>query len=163
MHNIELWPRLNWPCHPESSPSAPTLTLPDTCTSLGVPVSTRRHFFLGVESSGSLLTRFLLYWVLSAVYSRRRGGSISFLKVPRDDRFSERRVNASWKLFSPVSSFQLGLKLKNPEGGDISGYTTNGEWALIGTVTTSVTPPSTSYYYYVSQPTFSFKQWLSSK
>ena len=71
------------------------------------------------------------------------------------DTFSERRVNASWKLFlSPVPSFQLDLKLKTKEGGDISGYTTNGEWALIGTVTKRNTP-STSYYY-VSQPTFSF-------
>ena len=74
-------------------------------------------------------------------------------------RFSESwRVNASWKLFHcPVSSFQLGLKLKNPEGGDISGYTTNGEWALIGTVVkTLLLRCNTNYYYYVSQPTFNF-------
>ena len=84
--------------------------------------------------------------------------SISFLKVPSDDRFcvrfSERRVNASWKLFSPVSSFQLDLKLKTKEGGDTSGYTTNGEWALIGTVTHTRLLRRTTYY--VSQPTFSF-------
>ena len=39
--------------------------------------------------------------------------------------------------------FQLDLKLKSPNAeGDTSGYTTNGEWALIGTVTEN---PSTSF------------------
>ena len=28
--------------------------------------------------------------------------------------------------------FQLDLKLKSDDGGDISTYVTNGEWALIG-------------------------------
>ena len=79
---------------------------------------------------------------------------------------SERGVNACWKLLSlsPVPSFQLDLKLKTKEGGDISGYTTNGEWALIGTVT-----KRKSSFYVVrttSCPNLllsvsSLKQWLS--
>jgi len=46
---------------------------------------------------------------------------------PFDDQNCEMKFG-SWT----YNGFKLGLKLKNPEGGDISGYTTNGEWALIG-------------------------------
>jgi len=46
---------------------------------------------------------------------------------PFDDQNCEMKFG-SWT----YNGFKLGLQLKNPEGGDISGYTTNGEWALIG-------------------------------
>jgi len=46
---------------------------------------------------------------------------------PFDDQNCEMKFG-SWT----YNGFKLDLKLKAPDGGDISGYTTNGEWALIG-------------------------------